>query len=131
MAKSEERTDRDARINELRSQCQRLSNERAGLETLNEREDAAPWIGACFKYLNRDSGGKSWWIYIRVTTHEQGNSFTTLQCQSQAGGWHIVTSRDHVYLLPDPKQRGYVRITRRQFDVAWRKFCARVEALNV
>lgn len=128
--KKNERTKRLERISELRAQCQRLSNERSRLETINEREDAAPYIGKCFKYLNRDSGGKQWWLYLRVLSHQSGSSFRTLQCQSQPGGWHIVTTDDHVYLLPDPKMRNYVPISRRQFDAAWRKFIVRVAAFN-
>lgn len=124
------RKDRERRIVILRAECQRLSDERADLETINEREDAAPWIGACFKYRNRDSSGKAWWLYLRVVAHEHANSFRTLQCQSQPGGWHIVTTKDHVYLLPNPKERGFQRITRREFDAAWRKYCARIAALN-
>jgi hypothetical protein len=127
---SKERTARLARVAELRKQCQRLSNEVARLDTITEHEDAAPWIGKCFKYHNRDSNGDAWWLYIRIVGHDQGNSFHTLQCQSQSGGWHIVTTKDHVYLLPDPKSRGYIPITRRQFDAAWRKFVARIDALN-
>lgn len=130
MKASKDRATRTARIAELRARCQRLSDERANLETINEREDAAPWRGACFRYLNRDSSGETWWLYLRVLEHEQGNSFRVLQCQSQSGGWHIATAADHTYLLPNPKQRGYLPITRRQFDAAWRKFTARIEALN-
>lgn len=130
MNKTQERAERFARVAELRKQCQRLGNEVARLDTLTEREDAALWIGTCFKYLNRNSDGSSWWLYIRIVSHDHGNSFNTLQCQSQSGGWHIVTTKDHVYLLPDPKARGYVQITRRQFDAAWGKFTERIAALN-
>jgi hypothetical protein len=128
--KSAVRAKREARISELRQQCQVLSNERVELETINEQEDASPWIGACFKYRNTDSSGKSWWLYVRVTAHEHGQSFRTLQCQAQPGGWNIVTTSEHVYLLPDPKNRGFTQITRREFDKAWRGFVARIESLN-
>ena len=128
--KRKERAARDARIAELRAENQRRGNDIARLETLSEREDAAAWIGAYFKYLNRDSSGKAWWMYLRVLAHEHGNSFRMLKCESQPGGWHIVVTK-HAYLLPDPKSRGYVRITRRQFDAAWRKHVARIAALNV
>lgn len=124
------RFEREARIAELRAKCQKLSDERARLETTNEREDAAPWIGRCFKYRNRDSLGKSWWLYIRITAHAYGNSFHTLQCQVQSGGWHIATTREHVYLPPDPKSRGYLPISRRQFDAAFRRFTQRIVAIN-
>ena len=121
---------REARIAELRTQCQTLGNEVARLETQNEREDAAPWIGKCFKYRNRDSQGKAWWLYLRVLQHDAGTSFYTLQCQSQAGGWHIVTTRDRAYLLPDPKARGFIQISRREFNRVWRQFTKRLEGLN-
>jgi hypothetical protein len=130
MAKSKDRAIRSAKIEELRAACQRLSNQRAALEEINEREDAEPWLGTCFRYLNRDSNGATWWLYIRVLAHESGNSFRVLQCQRQTGGWHIATAEDHTYLLPSPKQRGFVQITRREFDAAWRKFTAAVGDLN-
>lgn len=128
--KKNERAERIERIAALRGQCQKLSNERAALETINEREDAAPWVGKCFKYRNRDSSGKAWWLYVRVLNHVNGNSFRTLQCQSQPGGWHVVTTNDFVYLLPDPKLRGYLLISRRQFDAAWRRFTMRIGAMS-
>lgn len=128
--KKTERDERNTRIATLRAQCQRLSNERARMETINEREDAAPWIGACFKVRNRDSDGSTWWLYIRVLSHNGGNSFKVLKCEAQPHGWHIVEAKSHLYLLPDPKGRGYVQITRRQFDAAWRKFTSRIAALN-
>lgn len=130
MKKTKARRDREALIAKLRAECQVLSDERAVLETFNEREDAAPWIGKCFKYRHRTSSGESWWLYLRVTAHDSGNSFHTLQCQEQPGGWHIVTTRDHVYLLPDPRSRGYIPISRREFDAAWRKFYGRIAKLN-
>jgi hypothetical protein len=130
LKRTRERTARIERLSELRKQAQKLGNEIARLETITEREDAEPWIGKCFKYLNRQSDGSSWWLYIRVTAHDHGNCFKILQCQSQSGGWHIVTTNDHVYLLPHPKERGYVQITRRQFDAAWRKHVERIAALN-
>lgn len=130
MAKKSQRAIREVSIAALRAQCQRLNNQRSHLESINEREDAEPWIGACFRYLNRDSSGKTWWLYIRVVSHDSGNSFKVVQCQSQPGGWHIVETLARSYLLPSPKERGLQRITRRQFDAAWRRFVARIEAVN-
>lgn len=132
MGKSIDRVSREARIALLRERCQELSNERSALEDINEAEDAAPWIGACFKYRNRDShNDKHWWVYYRVLKHDGGNAFVVLQCQSQAGGWHIVTSTERLYLLPNPEERGLVRITRREFDAQWEAYLARVRTLNV
>lgn len=130
MAKNAERKRREERIAHLRRRGQALRNELESLETLCEREDAAPWIGKCFKYLNRDHSGEQWWLFLRIIGHDSANSFHTLQCQSQPGGWNIVTTRDHVYLLPDPKQRGYMEISRRQFDTAWNRYVERIKALN-
>ena len=124
------RAAREARIAELRAACQALNNERADLESVNEREEAAPWIGRCFKYRSRDSSGRAWWIYIRIVKHEHGNSFLTLQCKAQSGGWHIAATGEHVYLLPDPKQRGFIEIPRRAFNTAWHRFTRHIEALN-
>lgn len=127
---NKERTARLARVAELRANGQRIKDELARLETITEREEAAPYVGKCFKYRNRDSDGKTWWLYIRVLDHDHGHSVRTLQCQSQPGGWHIVTTDDIIYLLPDPKSRGYLPITRRQFDAAWRRFTDRIAAIN-
>jgi hypothetical protein len=127
--KSKERRAREKRLSELRAKGQRLGDEIRRLDNANTAEDAAPFIGACFKYLNRDHTGDAWWIFFRVVSLD-GSAFRTLQCQSQSGGWHIVTTKDHTYLLPDPKARGFTRITRREFDAAWRRHVARIAALN-
>lgn len=124
------RAERDARVAALREQCQLLSNQRARLEDLNEREDAAPWIGRCFRYRNRDSNGRSWPVYYRVLRHDGGNTFIALKVQSQPDGWHIVEAKERLYLLPDPKQRGLVEVPRREFDAALNAFARRVVALN-
>lgn len=121
---------REARIAELRERCQVLSNERVELEEINEAEDAAPWIGRCFKYRNRDSDGIERWMYLRVLKHDGGNSFVMLKCDAQPHGWRIAVDSEHNYLLPDPKGRGYVEITRREFNQQWAKFARGIEAMN-
>lgn len=125
-----ERKARDARIAELRKQCQALSNELTALEAKNWRDDQAPWIGRCFKYRNRDSDGHVWWLYYRVIGSTSWNTFRTLKCESQHGGWHIVVTGETLYLLPDPKERGLIPISRREFDAAWKRHVRRIAELN-
>lgn len=129
IARKSEREQRDQRISALRGQCQTLSNEVEALEAKNWREDQTPWIGRCFKYRNRDSEGHSWWVYHRVVGATSWNTFKTLRCESQHGGWHTV-STETLYLLPDPKERGLVAISRREFDAAWKRHVQRITALN-
>jgi hypothetical protein len=131
MAKSKERLRREAEIARVRAECQKLGNVISRLEKINDREDAAPWLGKCFKYRNRDQSGKSWWLYMRVVRHLTGSMFSVLSFQSQVGGYNFAVDGDRVYLTNEGRVRdGYMPITRGQFNAALRKFTNHISALN-
>jgi hypothetical protein len=119
----------DPREAELRAEIQARSDELSEIVERYERAQAKPIIGKCFKYLNRDSGGDTWWMFLRVTAHEHGTRFQTLKFEAQSGGWNIVVIDDGAY-LNDAAQRGYIEITRRSFDREYAKFLGRLEQLN-
>lgn len=120
----------DPREAELRAEIQARKDELDAIVEAYDREQAKPVIGKCFKFLNRDSEGTSWWLFLRVTAHDGGNRFHTLQFQAQSGGWRIVVVDEGAY-LNDAGERGYIEISRREFDREYATFLRALERLNV
>lgn len=110
----------EAAIAPLQSELNRLRD----AETLNESKAL---VGRCFKYRNCYSCPQTdadyWWLYLKVVK-VGGYWPIAFQFQTDKDGRIEIETRSHHTRLS-----GYVEISAKEFNAAWRKVQKRVKAL--
>lgn len=95
------------------------------------RKESTSLIGRCFKYKNcyscPDKPSDYWWMYIKVVGASHWPK--TFEFQTDKYG-HLTVKTDKHAIGVGHEGNGYVPITVKEFDAAWRKVQKRIAKLK-